>query len=558
MTVKKKLLTFLLILLILGSSIAGLWWHDQHYARIDYRFYPKNARELDLRGEEISISHYQKLRQKLPDCRILWDVPIGDGRSFCGTQTLVLPRMTGQDAEALACFPQLKTLDATGCEDYALLQKVRQTYPQLEVLYTISIGDRAYSWDTTELYVDGFREEEAALLQYMPKLQRVYMKSGRDVAHLEVLIDQCRKLDIPVFVTLGGSDCPLDAEILEIRGITGVELPLLGLMPNLKQATLSEPQADAENLIRLRRDLPKVNITWEKTLFGSTFPSDAVSLDLTAGISPAGALAYEKAKTVPVQGKRDTIVYQFPVSASTPLPDLTGETARLIHQVEQAMAYFPEAREVILGGALLDNEAMAAFREAHRSEYKVVWTVQCGNKMIARTDTPYFMPTKYHVYYFLDADAVNLKYCEEIRCLDLGHMAISHIDWVQYMPDLTYLVLAHTQLKYIEPIRSCRKLKFLELDWSPIRDYTPLKDCTALEDLNLGKTYGDFTPIGEMTWLKNLWMVDCGSGPAYRMTQALTNTKVMVSGSATVANGWRELPNYYAMRDALGMYYMKW
>jgi len=129
---------------------------------------------------------------------------------------------------------------------------------------------------------------------------------------------------------------------------------------------------------------------------------------------------------------------------------------------------------------------------------------------------------------------------------------------VEFMPNLEYLILAHTQLQYIEPISTCKKLKFLELDWSPVRDLTPLKGCTALEDLNLGKVYADFTPVGEMTWLKNLWMVECSTASRYQMSQALPNTKVMLAGSATVANGWRNLDNYYKMRDLLGMYYMSW
>jgi beta-lactam-binding protein with PASTA domain len=40
--------------------------------------------------------------------------------------------------------------------------------------------------------------------------------------------------------------------------------------------------------------------------------------------------------------------------------------------------------------------------------------------------------------------------------------------------------------------------------------------------------------------------------------QVVENTKVMVTGAATVANGWRDLENYYAMRDLLGMHYMSW
>ena len=137
-------------------------------------------------------------------------------------------------------------------------------------------------------------------------------------------------------------------------------------------------------------------------------------------------------------------------------------------------------------------------------------------------------------------------------------MSIHNIDFVEFMPDLEYLILAHSQLNYIDPIRHCKKLKFLELDWSPLKDLSPLVECTALEDLNLGNTFADFTPIQEMTWLKNLWMIDCSTSARYAMTQALPDTKVMVTGAATVANGWRDLDNYYAMRDLLGMHYMSW
>jgi Leucine-rich repeat (LRR) protein len=168
------------------------------------------------------------------------------------------------------------------------------------------------------------------------------------------------------------------------------------------------------------------------------------------------------------------------------------------------------------------------------------------------------MPVRENVYYFNDEEAYNLRYCEDMVCVDIGHMSIHDIDFVRYMPNLQYLILAHTQVQYIEPISSCKKLKFLELDWSPIRDLTPLKECTALEDLNLGNTFADFAPIKKMTWLKNLWMIDCSTRARYEMTQALPDTRVMVTGAATVANGWRDLDNYYAMRDLLGMHYMSW
>ena len=122
--------------------------------------------------------------------------------------------------------------------------------------------------------------------------------------------------------------------------------------------------------------------------------------------------------------------------------------------------------------------------------------------------------------------------------------------------NLEYLILAHTEVQYIDAISNCKKLKYLELDWSCIRDVSPLVECTALEDLNLGKTWPDITPILEMTWLKNLYMIQGSGGDAWKCTQALPNTRVVASGEYTVSNGWRHLPNYYKMRDILGMYYM--
>ena len=548
----------LLCLLILVSLGLGVVWHTRHYVIVGRRLYPRDLTSLDLRGQEISTSHYNTLRRKLPDCEILWDIPIQGTFYPQDTRELTLPSLTAEEAQLLAYFPQLETLDVRGCQDYPLLATVQRTYPDIRVLYTVTIGGREYSQDARVLHIDGLAPEDLALLEYLPELVQVRIESSRDPEQLQGLLSVCAKQSIPVQVILDGTEYDTDISRLTLEGLREEDVPLLSCFPQLKELHLEDPQANADTIRQLTRELPHTDITWSISLFGVTLNENMKQLDLTAHLTEEGALAYEKAKTAAVQGERDPVPYQFALNDRYPLPDMTVSTSQLIAQVEQALSYFPNIREVILCGAILDNNAMAAFRDAHRQDYKTVWSVQCGNKMIVRTDTPYLMPTKHHVYYFLDSDAANLKYCEDIVALDLGHMAISDISWVTSMPNLEYLVLAHTQLQYIEPISSCKKLRFLELDWSPIRDYTPLKGCTALEDLNLGNTYADFTPVQEMTWLKNLWMIGCSQGPRSRVPQILTNTKVMVTGDATVANGWRDLPNYYAMRDALGMYYMDW
>lgn len=558
MSTVRKLLAVVLILSILITVGLGVVWHRQHYLYIDGVLYSRDIQTLDLRGQDISLSKYNSIRRRLPDCQILWDIPIQGNAYPQDTTTLTLTDLTGEEAQLLSFLPQLQTLDLRGCTNYELMQSIQQTYPNLQVLYTVTFGGKTYEQNAQVLYVTEIHPEELSLLDYLPQLSQINVVSCADSVLVQSLEDICRLRQIPMQIMIGDIGYDRSLTTLTLKKVEESDLPVLQLFPNLTKIDLIDPAASAESLRQLRLDFPNAAIHWTKNLLGVALNENMTSLDLTPNLSPEGALAYEKAKTAPVQGERDKIPYLFAVNSSYPLANKTSETAQLIAQVEDALSYFPNIKEIVLCGALLDNEAMAAFREAHRQDYRVIWSVQCGNRVIARTDTPYFMPTKHNVYYFLDEDSPNLKYCEEIIALDLGHMAIKNIDFVRYMPNLQYLVLAHTQLQHVEPLSSCKKLKFLELDWSPIRDYTPIKSCTALEDLNLGNTYADFAPIQEMTWLKNLWMIGCSAGARNRVPQSLTETTVMISGSATVANGWRELPNYFAMRDALGMYYMEW
>ena len=238
------------------------------------------------------------------------------------------------------------------------------------------------------------------------------------------------------------------------------------------------------------------------------------------------------------------------------------------------MAYLPELESVTFGlcgidepmwgnsrskltASPIENEDMAAYRDRVRDQYKVIWTLRLGPSIALRSDADNFMPNHFGVGQLPDSYAYNLRYCEDMVCLDVGHMTLTDISFVEYMPNLKYLILAWTEVQYIEPIRSCKNLVFLELDWSCIRDISPLVDCTALEDLNLGRTYCDISPLKEMPWLKNVYMILRSNAGV--VGQALPDTRVVTSANpdaATVGYGWRRLPNYYAMRDCLNAPYM--
>ena len=515
MSKKKIFLMVLLVVLLFSSVIAGVFWHMRHYVLVDMQFYPRGVQHLDLRDREISIRHYEKIIQRLPGCEVRWNVPLSQGSWPEDTRTITVTALTERDVRNLKYLEQLQTVEAEGCTDYRNLLLLRQQIPDLQVNYWVSLGEERFSGRARQVAVENISPEEIQLLQYLPDLQRVLCSGGQPetVADLK---NFCEENRLEFLISLGDAPLTMDTRTVKAEGITEQQLNLLQFLPDMQKLHIREPQVAAEQLMQLRQDRPDVTVTWEREVFGKNCTTEMKEIDLSG------------AKDVDLE------------------------------KLDEEMTYFPEAETVFLGETQLSNETLAARRDQVRDKYKLVWTVTCGKKLKSRTDATTFMPVREKVYYFNDEEAYNLRYCEDMVCIDIGHMSIYNIDFVKYMPNLEYLILAHTQVQYIEPISTCKKLRFLELDWSPVRDLTPLKGCTALEDLNLGNTFADFTPVGEMNWLKNLWMIDCSTGARYRMTQALPNTKVMVTGSATVDNGWRELDNYYKMRDLLGMHYMSW
>ena len=498
-------------LLLLAGIAAGIFLNSR-YVCVGFHFYPRSSQILDLSGETLTARQFDKLSRKLPDCDITWDVPLSEGTWSSRSETITVNTLTEADVAAMGYFPNLRQVDAGNCTDYGPLLELVKTYPELDVAYTVTLGEDSFSPDAREIVVRDVPEAELPRLGCLTQLSNVVCAGGADAA---ALMRYCHDAAIAFSIQAGDQVVKESSKTVRASNVTAGQLPLFALLPQLKTLELTNPQASADQLLGLRQKLENVQVSWSKEVCGvSCFSGDEV-LDIS-------------------QGKVD------------------------LEEIRREIACFPEAKSVYLGKCGIDNETLAAFREEMRDTIKVVWQVDLGKKLTARTDDTSFMPVRENVYYFNDEEAYNLRYCEDMVAVDIGHMSIHNIDFVEFMPNLTYLILAHTQLQYIDPISTCKNLKFLELDWSPVRDLSPLTGCTGLEDLNLGKVYCSFDPITKMTWLKNLWVIECNAGVTYKMTQALPNTRVQGAGNATVASGWRNLPNYYDMRDALGMYYMSW
>lgn len=518
----------LVLLVVLGVVI----WLFAANVIVGGHIYPKSAQFLNLRGKEVTLEDYAQLREKLPECDIYWDVPLTDGTFPENTQILSLQNLTDRDVDAIGVFEELLLVKAESCTDYAQLDALRQRYPGLAVQYNVAVGGGSWPYDTREVTLTSLTDEDISLLAYLPDLEVVQAGQCGDLAQVEKLKEAYPNLTVATTITLGGQE--FDGESTEVKatGVTAAEAAALKYLPRLVSVHLTDPQMTVEELMAMKAELSHVSFTWEATVAGAAIQSDAREVELT-GLNVD------------------------------------------VEELKKALSYAPDLEMVFLNDCAVDNDAMAALREEKRSEYKVVWTVMCGDIM-TRTDATSFMPIREKVYYFFDEDAENLKYCEDLVCVDLGHMSIHHVRWAASLPKLKYLILAHTQVSDLSGIENCKELVFLELDWSIVRDFTPLLGCTALEDLNIGKTFAPIDPILEMTWLKHLWALDRGAEAQMKLRETFGDTESLaygaepegetdtenqtilyLNGTYTVGGIWRKLPNYYAMRDVLGMPYME-
>ena len=531
---KKGIILFLtVILILLAALVAAAVYVVVNYHIIGGKLYPKDAQVLDLREEELSISRYQKLAEKMPKTQIQWNVPFQDGTLANDVEEVTVQTLSDEDVQVLCLLENLKTVHGEDCRDYAQLYQLRLLRPETEVIYSVHFSGGSYAWDVETLVLDSVTQEDIHLLEHLSELKTVALAQGTyDANTIEALRGTVHNMGLEFVVVLRGTQYPDSLTELTLEEAAEEDLTLLPYLQALQTLHLVNPVLEPEQLQALADSLPGVAVTWEVSLAGQTYGQETTEVDLS-------------------------------MTEITDLAEVERKLACLpnLEQVTFGLCGIDEAKwgnsRSELTASAIENEDLAAYRDRVREDYKVVWTVRLGPSIALRTDADNFMPNHFGVGILPDSYAYNLRYCEEMVCLDVGHMTLTDISFVEYMPNLKYLILAWTEVQYIEPIRTCKNLVFLELDNSCIRDISPLVGCTALEDLNLGKTYCDVSPLFEMPWLKNVYMILRGSGGL--VGQALPDTRVVTSNdpdAATVGYGWRRLPNYYAMRDCLHAPYM--
>ena len=524
------------------AVLAGAYWFYQTYTIIGGQIHkrdvttvnladvdlkkPERIAQLeslqvaDLRNTGLTPEQYDQLRTALPNCEILWLVPFQGDYLDLDTTSLTLSAITEEEMSLLAYLPKLQTIDMTACTDVDAILKVKDLYPQCEIQWMVPFQGKSVPHDVKELTVSSLTQEDMKAFQHFTALESLDALECTDLDMIWELRQQYPQLNAQWQVTIQGNTYAQDTTSLELADATFDELMAqLKHLPQLETVKLTGTTPDKDAMAQLIEAYPTVKYNWDFTLCGVTVNSNAKEIDLS------------------------------------------NKKMKSVEEVENSLKFFNRLEKVIMYKCGISNEDMDALWKRH-PETRFVWGVQFGGHYL-RTDETSFMPWK--LGYTKDGyrgmnneEAKGLKYMVDLVAIDIGHNDITDLSFLYNMPNVEFLMMCGTGVTDLTPVGSLKKLKYLELWENPVKDLSPLAGCTALEDINIyGVKAEDLSPLLGLP-LKNIWF----NARLYPDEQgemiknAFPNSNVVHNPRWPTSVGWRRIPNYFAQRDALDMFYM--
>lgn len=453
------LLVLLVLFLVAAAAGYGISWYRGNHIFVEGKAYSIHARSLDLREEDISFEHYDAVHSQLPDCHITWMVPFQGGRYSSDSQSLTVTTFTQEDMDLLlAYFPDLKTLDASGCGDYALLSSFQDSRPECQVIYQVDLGGVSFELDATELTLSPGEYTLEALtesLQYLPQVTDVTLRTPElTTEELETLKSAYAEVNFACTVEILGTEYDTETTTLDLSALTGEDVAdtaeKLILLPGLEEVTLTDSQGQSS---LTKEEVKTLMDACPQAVFHYTFEYQGQTLSTSD-------------MEVIIQNKK--------------IGD-DGET-----ELRQVLDLLPNCTRFVLDNCGFSNEVLAQVREDYRDRTKVVWRVYFGNGS-ALTDVDVIRTT----YDLVDDNSDALRYCEDVRFMDIGHNEwLDSVDFVSGMTSLEYVIVSGAPIKDLTPFANCKNLKFLEIAFCEyIEDVSPLAACTNLQMLNISNTH---------------------------------------------------------------------
>ena len=514
----KKVVTVLAVIaLVLALVVAGalgfLWYRNTHVF-VEGKAYSNRVDSLDLRQESISIEHYDQLKALLPDCEILWNVPFQNGTVSSDCGELTIDTISDGDIELMAAyFPNLKKVDASRCGDYAMLEKLQARLPELDVIYTVSLGGKSFAPDSTELSLapeDFDLDTLTANLPYLPQVNTLeFLRTDLTLEQVEQLRTDFPGITFAFTVELLGQEYGEDTTELDLSAMTSEQVEevsqKLPMLPALEKITLTDGEGNSqlpkEDVKTLQEAVPGVVIDYSFDFFGTRLSTAEEEVHI---------------KNVKIGDE--------------------GES-----EVRAALDLLPNCKRFVLENCQISNEVMAKLRDDYRDRTKVVWRVSFG-KGSSLTDAQILRA----VYDLVDTNCANLTYLEDVRFMDIGHNEfLKESSFISGMKSLEYVIISGSMISDLKPFANCKNLKVLEAAFCEyIYSAEGLESCENLERLNISYTHiTDLSPLDNLN-LVNLCAMYEGKSRVpveeqERFKALKPDCKMTFVGSQPYGSAWR-------------------
>lgn len=410
-----------------------------------------------------------------------------------------------EDFEALEECTNLEYLDLTGSTCYDAILNYISRHPNVEVVYTAPLGNLTLSNAATEAQLDNGSYDENRLMQqlkYLPKLESLELpKTNLSADALSALRNQYPNLQIQYTVDLLGQEYDSAATEAILSGLNADNLETtaekMALLPALTDITLPEQlgKADVKSMME---KFPDIRFHYSFDFFGTTLSTSDETVEL---------------KDVKIGN--------------------AGEA-----EIRAALDILPQCTYFKLDNCGIDYAIMASIRDDY-PDTKVVWRVDFGGQYSLLTDEQ-TLRTVYGVY---NSHADILKYCTDLKYIDMGHNTeLTDISFIEYMPDLEIVILSGASMTNVDAFANHTKLEWLELaNCYALSDISALKTCTGLRFLNICfSKVTDLNPIENLPLERFLYLnpkVDYETRTAFEENHPYC--WVRFTGSDPYSLGWR-------------------
>lgn len=357
----------------------------------------------------------------------------------------------------------LEYLDLRGSTCYDAIVKYVQSHPQVEVVYTVPVGDMVLSNTDTGAIIPGnacTTEDLLARLKYLPDLKSLSLpKTSLTAEDLTLLQEAYPNLNITYTTELMGQEYAPSVTELNLSNLNADGLQqateTLALLPNLTDVTLSQGLSKSDVKI-LVEQFPQIRFHYLFDFFGKSVSTTDERIELE-GVQIGDA----------------------------------GES-----EIRAALDILPQCTYFKLENCGISNEVMASIRDDY-PDTKVVWRVSFGGQYSLMTDEI----TLRTVYGVENSHNDVLKYCTSLKYIDMGHnTSLTDISFVEYMPDLEIVILSGSTMTDLNAFANHKKLEWLELaNCFELRDISALESCDNLRFLNIC-----FSKVEDLSPIENL------------------------------------------------------